>query len=84
MAITSANHIHGNSISHPGINICQGNNNNSGTPFGTTDDQSGNTNSHKTNGNNICQYKHQQMETISPSAIKITKQLAIRSAKQKT
>ena len=49
-AITSANHIHGNTISHSGSNICHkknsNNNNNSGTPFGATDDQSGNTNSH--------------------------------------
>ena len=31
MAITSASHMHDNTISHPGINICQ-ENNNSGTP----------------------------------------------------
>ena len=50
MATTSANHIHGNTISHPGNNICHKKiTTTSGTPFGTTDDQSGNANSHKKN-----------------------------------
>ena len=58
MAITSANHIHGNTNSHPGNNICKLTTTvvhllvqliiKVVIPTAT-----------KTNGNNICQYKHQ-------------------------
>ena len=88
MAITSANHIHGNTISHPGNNICHKEITTTTTTvvhllvqlmvkvvIPTVTKQMAIT-SANTNIN--------QMATTSPSAIKKTKQLAITPAKTET